>query len=75
MRQEDPLWSALHQGVLTTGYLAQTLGFYEPQVQPARPPARPPASQPASQLAPPVLLLQQKQAVVSSEGSPAFGSP
>lgn len=30
IRQEDPLWSALHQGVLTTGYLPQTLGFFEP---------------------------------------------
>ena len=30
MRQEDPLWAALHRGVLTTGYLAQTLGFFEP---------------------------------------------
>ena len=31
VRQEDPLWSLLHQGVLTTGYLPATLGFFEPQ--------------------------------------------
>ena len=30
VRQDDPLWSRLHQGLLTTGRLPQALGFYEP---------------------------------------------
>lgn len=29
VRQDDPLWSRLHQGLLTTGRLPQALGFYE----------------------------------------------
>ena len=30
MRQDSGLWSALHQGVLTTGMLNAALGLYEP---------------------------------------------
>ena len=30
VRQDDPLWADLHQGVLTTGLLNSALGFYEP---------------------------------------------
>lgn len=30
MRQESPLWAALHRGVLTSGTLNAALGFYEP---------------------------------------------
>ncbi|KAK9803265.1 hypothetical protein WJX72_002909 [[Myrmecia] bisecta] len=29
IRQDNPLWDALHSGVLTTGILNGTLGFYE----------------------------------------------
>lgn len=30
VRQESPLWSALHNGVLTSSTLNGALGFYEP---------------------------------------------
>lgn len=30
VRQESPLWAALHNGVLTSGTLNGALGFYEP---------------------------------------------
>ena len=31
VRQDSQLWDDLHQGVLTTGVLNASLGFYEPQ--------------------------------------------
>jgi len=31
VRQDDPLWDALHQGVLTTRHLKAVLGFHEPR--------------------------------------------
>jgi hypothetical protein len=29
VRQSDPLWQRMHSGMLTTGHLAASLGFYE----------------------------------------------
>jgi hypothetical protein len=34
VRQDSELWSALHQGVLTTGKLNAALGLYHPRVSP-----------------------------------------
>jgi len=30
VRQDDALWKRLHGGVLTSGFLASALGFFEP---------------------------------------------